>query len=404
VKLLRISCPEPAYLSGFYRDRPGLARAPYSQQLEKLLYDAYPSADSYTNALSALGYECREVISNAPRLMRRWCQENGFAWPGERYDLLVPLEMARQFNPEVVFCGDWARFGGDWVKQLRATCPSVRCVLAWCGVAISTPESLRGFDAVLTCNKILAERMRASGLRVLVLPFAFDPRILQRIKADRPRSIETSFLGQVRRRDGFHSTRAKLLEHVSERVNLEVFTRDRTPKDWEVHVRQMLYDSSRLLKKCGLSSRLINRIPLVRNALTYPCRPRTPVEHPLWRRVRPPVYGLRYFQTLHDSWITLNVHPECAESSASNIRLFEATGVGTCLLTDFKEDLPELFDCDREVVTFSSREECLEKLVWLNGSRQRVEQIAQAGQRKTLKVHTFERCAGALDELVRNLV
>ena len=404
MKFLRISSPYPEYLNGFYRERPWLAREPYCEQLEKLLYDGYQQADSYSNALKGFDYECREVISNAPCLMKKWCQENGFTWPGEDYDLLVPLEIARQFNPEVVFCLDFARFGGGWVKQLRATCPSVRCVLGWCGIGTWTPESLRGFDAVLTCNKVLAERMRAGGLRVLVLPFAFDPRILQRIEVDRPRSIETSFLGQVRRSDGFHSSRAKLLEHVSEQVGLEVFTRDRSPKDWEVHVRQMLYDSSRLLKKCGLSSRLIHRIPFVCNALTYPGRPRKPVDHPLWRRVRPPVYGLRYFQTLHDSWITLNVHPECAGSSASNIRLFEATGVGTCLLTDFKEDLTELFDCDREIVTFSSGEECLEKLAWLNGSRQRVEQIAQAGQRRTLKVHTFERCAGALDELVHNLV
>ena len=36
--------------------------------------------------------------------------------------------------------------------------------------------------------------------------------------------------------------------------------------------------------------------------------------------------------------------------SAGNIRMFEITGVGSCLLTENFNNIPQLFDIDKEVV------------------------------------------------------
>ena len=43
------------------------------------------------------------------------------------------------------------------------------------------------------------------------------------------------------------------------------------------------------------------------------------------------------------------------------MRLFEATGSGACLVTDWKENLGELFEPDVEVVTYRSVAECVKK-------------------------------------------
>lgn len=83
------------------------------------------------------------------------------------------------------------------------------------------------------------------------------------------------------------------------------------------------------------------------------------------------------------------------------MRLFEATGVGTCLLTDWKENLSSLFDVDREVVTYRSTEECLERMHYLQNNPDVCSAIAQAGQKRTLRDHTFAHRAQRFDEIIQ---
>jgi spore maturation protein CgeB len=117
--------------------------------------------------------------------------------------------------------------------------------------------------------------------------------------------------------------------------------------------------------------------------------------------MRPAVYGLEMFQTLRDSRVTFNNHIDLSAASASNMRLFESTGVGTCLLTDRKPNLPSLFEPDREVVAYGSTEECVEKVRWLLEHEAEREEIARAGQARVLREHTFAHRAPRLDALIR---
>ena len=116
---------------------------------------------------------------------------------------------------------------------------------------------------------------------------------------------------------------------------------------------------------------------------------------------RPAVYGLAMFQALLDSKITLNVHADSSPHFASNMRLFETTGVGTCMIVDWKQNLHELFEDNKEIVTYTSAEECLEKVTWLLDHPKEREEIARAGQLRTLKEHTFNRRALQLDKIIQ---
>ena len=83
------------------------------------------------------------------------------------------------------------------------------------------------------------------------------------------------------------------------------------------------------------------------------------------------------------------------------MRLFEATGVGACLLTDSKENLGELFEPDAEVVAYRDADECVEKVRYLLGHESRRREIAAAGQRCTLRNHTFASRAALIDAVIR---
>ena len=88
-------------------------------------------------------------------------------------------------------------------------------------------------------------------------------------------------------------------------------------------------------------------------------RRRLPAASPLHRCFQGEVWGADMYQALRRSKITLNSHIDMAGREAGNMRLFEATGVGAFLLTDFKDNLHTLFAPDREVAVWRSIDDCL---------------------------------------------
>lgn len=109
----------------------------------------------------------------------------------------------------------------------------------------------------------------------------------------------------------------------------------------------------------------------------------------LRRLNRGDLFGLEMYQVLADSLLTLNSHIDAAGAQAANMRLFEATGMGTCLVTDWKQNLGSLFDLDREIVTYRNPAECCEKIRFLIDHPATRNTIAKAGQVRTLKDHSL---------------
>ena len=404
MRFLRISTPYREYLKRFYAEHSGLGKEGYCAQQRALLTDGFQQLGSYCFHLSRLGYVCEEIIANAAPLQRAWCRERGVPWRETDYDLHATLAQAARFQPEVVFLVNARRFSWPWISALRSACPRLRCVLGWWGVDVDPNERLKGLDLVLTCNQELARDLRQLGAAVAVLPFAFDGRVLNWLDATHPPAMPLTFVGSVRRRDGFHGQRARLLEVIGDRFDLEVFTHDHAPSALASTGRLLAAGLGQALRFTGLSERRIAEMSLLRTTMHDAPACRANGTHPLWKRVHPPVYGRRYLQTLRDSEVTLNVHPGCAGEAAGNIRLFESTGVGTCLFTDWKRDLHKFFELDCEVVAFKSDAECLEKLAWIQAHGEARKAIAKAGQNRTLREHHFFALAQRLDEIIRHLI
>ena len=83
------------------------------------------------------------------------------------------------------------------------------------------------------------------------------------------------------------------------------------------------------------------------------------------------------------------------------MRLFEATGVGTCLLTDWKSNINDLYEADTELATYCSAEECIDKVRYLLEHEKERKAMAEAGQRRTLQDHTIYTRAEQLDNIIR---
>jgi len=107
-----------------------------------------------------------------------------------------------------------------------------------------------------------------------------------------------------------------------------------------------------------------------------------------------------YLENEKYSKIGFNMHGEVAGDYAANVRLFEITGVGSCMVTDWKKNLNEIFEIDKEAVAFSSGDECIEKIKWLLDHPKEREEIAIAGQKRVLRDHTFKIRASQLNEII----
>ena len=90
--------------------------------------------------------------------------------------------------------------------------------------------------------------------------------------------------------------------------------------------------------------------------------------------------------------MTLNRHINVAGDYANNMRLFEATGVGSLLITDKKINLGEYFSVGTEILAYDSPDEAAELARWAIDHPDEADSIAKAGQLRTLTEHTYDRC------------
>jgi len=400
MKLLKITTAYPKYLKRFYDRRPLLASRPFAEQKTALDHDAFGWGDFWSHAMGPLGYEVLELTINAEPQQRAWAEENGLSG-GVVADLKqIAVEQVRQFRPEILWYDDT---DVELLRRIRSSVPSIRLVLGWVGSAIPSTDVWGHMDLVLSCAPESVTAMEEAGYPAAHLHHGFDPRINARL-ADGSKRIDCSFIGQLVRTGQVHRQREQFIEMIAGQTGIEIFSPS-AAFSWQDDVKAVLkagvYRSAHALKAAGLPTPVIKALPLLGAAVQWPAEPVRPVNRRLRRFLRPAVFGLEMFQVLRDSKITLNIHADSSPRFASNMRLFETTGVGTCLITDWKENLHELFVPDKEVVTYRNAQECVEKVQWLLDHPREREEIAAAGMARTLREHTFAHRAVELDRIIR---
>jgi hypothetical protein len=100
-------------------------------------------------------------------------------------------------------------------------------------------------------------------------------------------------------------------------------------------------------------------------------------------------WGREMYAILRRSRIVLNSHIGDARGAATNMRLFEATGVGAFLLTDGAKDIETLFRPSVEIEPYVSLADCLEKIEYFLSRNAQRKAIAAAGQKRTLSTHNY---------------
>lgn len=366
MKILIVDTYYPAFLASVYRSTPGLAASDYRTQMSSLLDRCFGTSDFYSRHLNALGIEARDLIVNCVPLQAAWAKEAGqrlnglfLRVPPRAYRipiagrllaalpglLDVAIAQIQAFRPDVLYCQDLGFFPPDVLARLKR---DVKLIVGQIACPLPPVSFLAGYDLILTSFPHFVPRLRAMGVASEYFRIGFDTRVQERLGSVK-KDVDASFVGGISRH---HGNAVPLLEYLAANTSIQFF---------------------------GYGAQILDQ------------------HSPIRARHHGEVWGLDMYRALARSRVTLNRHIGVAENYANNMRLYEATGVGTLLITDAKDNLGDLFEIGKEVVVYTRPEEAAERIEYYLAHSAEAEMIARAGQARTLQDHTYKR---RMEELV----
>ena len=393
MRILVLNADYPRFLAWFYRRRPGLENAPYATQIAARNASLFGVADFYSKNFAALGHPAAEIHVNNPWLQAAWARQQGLAIePPERpgavgrkappvwlqrvvtpfKPILRPLArkvglsprldkqaenillaQIEEFRPDVVLNQDIFHVDTSLIRRIKGIGNPI--LIGQVGIEPSRGEDWTVYHLMMSQLSTTVNSFRSLGVRSELNHLAFEPAILDALPEAPAADIDVSFVGTV---SADHRQRIALLEAVAERYDLKLFG----------NPPQALSASS-----------------------------------PLHRCFQGEVWGADMYQVLRRSRVTLNSHIDMAGREAGNMRLFEATGVGAFLLTDYKDNLDTLFEPDREVAAWRSIDDCLTAIARMLGDDNGRAAIARAGQARTMAQHTYRHRTQEILDFVEQL-
>jgi hypothetical protein len=359
MKVLIVNHDYPDFTGWLYRAHSGLESRVYEEQLQARLQSLFGLADFCSINLRKLGHEAWNIFFDSEQMQRAWAREHGLklpqshAWkfrlrrgivpwvqrlPDERWAYDVLAAQIKRFKPDILLIQAVVLIDPLFLAEIK---PLVKLLAGQIASPFSMRKEYGVYDLMVSSLPWMVQTFRDAGLRSELNRLAFEPSVLNSLGPSGA-NIDASFVGSL---SYAFQERIAWLETVCANAPVTV---------WSPHVN-------------GL-------------------RPESPIRS----HHAGAVYGIEMFRILKSSSMTLNHHIDVAGPHANNQRLYEATGVGTLLVTDWKQNLHELFEPGKEVVVYRNSEECVELIRYYLDHGDERAAIARAGQQRTLRDHTFE--------------
>ncbi|MCH7527485.1 MAG: glycosyltransferase family 1 protein [Planctomycetes bacterium] len=344
-----------AFLAEYERANADAADLPYRAENARLMARHFGTGDAYAAGFRSCGCEAETVVLNARSLQNRWAREHNVPAGGvdARWDPNIFIAQVRDLRPDVLFVQELSVTSDEVLDAVK---PFAGMIVGQIACSLPAKRTFAPYDLIVSSWPPIVDYFRENGKPAEWCPLGFDSSVAAKL-ANEPTRYDVTFvggLGQV------HSERIALLEYLCRHLRIDVFG-------------------------YGLDT--------------------LPQDSPIRSHHHGTAWGIDAYRALAASAITVNAHGtievpgDPCNHLANNCRLFEATGVGTLLLTDWKENLGRLFGPGVEVATYTSADECLERIRYFLDRRDELQTVARAGQRRTLAEHTYNHRAQTLLEL-----
>ena len=443
-KLFRI-CPAPFHIHEV-RALHRLDQRPFWEQIELLQKENLLLPGGWSSAMTAEGFEVFETLYSDISLQLQWCRENKPRIPSLSNiytDLYFQIlkEQVRLFEPDIIYiyAGGLMFVPAKYRNELRAILSKDLLITGYWGDELPSQYSYDGFfgdlDFVFCSSSVYRDKFAAAGIEAVVTGNCFDDTIEYR---DVPSKVR-DFVFSGTTGYGFpdHVGRYEKLVALTARSNLEIWANepdeivDRGQTTRTQHVVRSFV--TRLLSAIipwrvldhlahnparpyltKISAATLAVLKAIRRRgqdgdsdsapLTNYFVGKKPLKALFPDQVHPLLPNCSdYYQLVRESKLFLNIHRDEA-ADIGNIRCFEVTGLGSCLVTDRGFELREFFDIENDLITFDNVDDCLKKVEFLRVHPEEIDRIAANGRRTTLSRHTIGHRAKALAEHFRKLL
>jgi glycosyltransferase involved in cell wall biosynthesis len=316
----------------------------------------FGTSDYYSKNLRFLGEEADDLIVNSKLLQKSWAQSNSKCLNRVNFILekipkignylniignpLIMIEQIKKYKPDVVYVQCIGAIHPIITKIIKKNC---KLLVGQIASKLPPDRYFKNYDLILSSLPNIVAKVKTLGMNSEYFPIGFEEDVLNKITITAEKYAVTHVGGY----GPIHNQRNKVLEYVAQKI----------PIDFWGYGAKNLAKNSHILKKFHGEA-----------------------------------WGLDMYNILANSKITLTGHiDEVAGDFANNMTLFEATGCGALLITDYKKNLHELFDLEKEIVTYKSPEEMVEKIQYYLTHEEERKKIASAGQKRTLLEHTYKK-------------
>jgi len=354
MKILFIDNCYPDFLTKIERELTEQKIFDYDKIINYYYSYSFGTSDFYSKNISSLGFEAKDIIINFDRLQVAWSMKNApllniltkilKTIPTVRnvYQLLgnplVLMAQIKKEKPDIVYVQCIGSLPPFLTKQIKK---HTKLLVGQIASKFPPDNFFSNYDLILSSLPNMVEKIRIIGVKSEYFKIGFESTVLNKIKHNK--KYEVTHLGGYGK---IHRERNQILDYIARKTRVDF---------WGYGISNLLTNS------------------------------------PILKHFHGEAWGMDYYNILADSKITITGHiKEVAGKYANNMTLYEATGCGALLMTDYKENLGDIFEIGKEVIAYSSPEDLSNKIEYYLKHEDERKTIALAGQKRTLRDHTYK--------------
>jgi len=295
--------------------------------------------------------------ANSKFIQTKWAEENNFKYSEKNWKKEILAAQIEKFQPDVIYTGNYVLF----TKELKKYLPKGKLYALWNASPMPEGIDLSHFDVGISFNKVYHDHLKKRGIsNIEYNSFYIDPEMKNRLDSmNLVQDIDIAFTGRY-----------------------APMFKDRN---------QFLYDIYNAFKKdynvqyyLLTGKRFKGLIPML------PWK--------LLKAYNKPVFLEDMFKVFNRSKIVLNTHSNITGEVKGNMRVYEALGSGSFMLSD-DGIYPEHLIAGEDFVTYKNNKDMIEKISYYLKNDKEREEIALNGHKKISKYYNTEIGSHSLEKI-----
>ncbi len=372
IRFLQVHTFYQAYLDIFYKSNPHLCSASFDKQMRGIIADGFSGIHIFSPYMGYLNYDSGLIVANNEYAQLQWAKENDvkLTKEGKNNLFLILNSQISQFKPDVLYLTDPITFDSRFISSLNWK-PSI--VMGWRAANIPQQIDWSRFDVMLSSLSNLRNAARDLGARATEHFYPGYPDWMNAELQTVSPQYDVVFSGTWSKN-----------QHRLRNEYIKAIAADATAGRNQYSCAFYLNGQNEL-------------IPAQVERFNYG-----------------PRFGRSMYKALRSGRIVIDARAtheitdhngkrivDLAGNETANMRMFEVTGCGSFLLTEYYENLSEFFKLGVEIETFRNREELIDKIHYYLANPEKREEIAKNGQQRCLDQYTMKKRAVELDRIIK---